>query len=105
MRTGASGSAAARACRLDSKGTAPAAVSMALSLRKSRRDVEEQQSSMHMGRLRRQRGRGGFVCAAGPPKGFEYVDAQRAQLLDPLCPGLRQVDGPLAKDVRRVVAQ
>ncbi|MNH36505.1 hypothetical protein D3C79_973010 [compost metagenome] len=105
MRTGASGSAAARACRLDSSGMAPAAVSMALSLRKSRREVAEQQSSMHMDSLRGQGSVGRFNCAACPPKGLEYVDAQRAQFLDPLRPWLRQVDVPLAEDVRWVVAQ
>jgi len=43
--------------------------------------------------------------AARPPKGFEDVDAQRAQFLDQLGTRLRQVDAPLAEDVRRAVTQ
>ncbi|MNP61485.1 hypothetical protein D3C76_1566790 [compost metagenome] len=105
MRTGASGSAAARACKLDSNGKAPAAVSMAPSLRKSRRDEAEQQSSMHMDSLRGQGGGGRFDCAACPPKGFDDLDAQGAQFLDPVRARLRQVDTPLAEDMRWVVAQ
>ena len=53
--------------QLDSNGSAPAAVSMAPSFRKSRREEVEQQSSMHMDSLRGQGGWGGFGCAACPP--------------------------------------
>ncbi|MNW10727.1 hypothetical protein D3C71_2080020 [compost metagenome] len=78
---------------------------MAPSLRKSRREEEEQQSSMHMDSLRGQRGWGRFDCAACPPKGFEDFDTQGAKFFDPLRPWLRQVNVPLAEDVRWVVAQ
>ncbi|MOA35250.1 hypothetical protein D3C78_1566890 [compost metagenome] len=60
-----------------------------------------------MGSLQRQRQgfRIRFRSAAGPPKGFEDVDTQRAQFLDPLLARLRQVDVPLTEGARRVIAQ
>jgi len=44
-------------------------------------------------------------CAACPPKGFDDVDTQRAQRFDPVRARLRQVDVPLAENMRWVVAQ
>jgi len=52
-----------------------------------------------------QRVSNGVGFAACPPKGFENLDAQGAQFIDPFLTRLRQIDTPLTHRMRRAVSQ